>query len=160
MERGNVYIYFGSGHGKSPAAWGRAIGAAVEGKKVVFLQFMKGKNQMDSEFLRRLEPDIRLIQFEKAHENYEDLSETAKQEEISNIRNGLNYAKKVLSVAECDLLILDEVLGLVDNKILSKEELLTLIDSRQETDIILTGVCLDDEISAMADAVSRVETIK
>ena len=33
-----------------------------------------------------------------------------------NIRNGLNYAKKVLTTEECDLLVLDEALGLVDQK--------------------------------------------
>ena len=160
MDRGNLYIYTGDGHGKSPAAWGRAIQAATEGKMVVIIQFLKGKSMAASEFLRRLEPEIKLIQFEKAEENFEELSEARKQEEIANIRNGLNYAKKVLTVAECDLLILDEVLGLVDNGILSKEELKALVDNRHDTDVILTGVKLDDEICVLADEVSKIETVK
>lgn len=160
MDRGNIYIYTGDGHGKSPAAWGRAIQAATEGKMVVIIQFLKGKSMMNSEFLRRLEPEIKLIQFEKSETNFEELSEEKKQEEIANIRNGLNYAKKVLTVAECDLLILDEVLGLIDNGILSKEELKLLVDNRHETDVILTGMKLDDEICALADEVSKIEAIK
>ena len=160
MDRGNVYIYTGDGHGKSPAAWGRAVQAAAEGKKVVIIQFLKGKSMTNSEFLRRMEPEIKLIQFEKSEENFEELSEEKKQEEIFNIRNGLNYAKKVLTVAECDLLIMDEVLGLVDNGILSKEELTALIDARHDTDVILTGVRLDDEICILADEVSKIETVK
>lgn len=160
MDRGNLYIYTGDGHGKSPAAWGRAVQAAAEGKMVVIIQFLKGKSMVSSEFLRRLEPEIKLIQFEKAEENFEELSEERKQEEIANIRNGLNYAKKVLAVAECDLLILDEVLGLVDNGIISKEELKALVDNRHDTDVILTGVNLDDEICILADEVSKIETVK
>lgn len=160
MDRGNLYIYTGDGHGKSPAAWGRAIQAATEGKKVVIIQFLKGKNMADSEFLRRLEPEVKLIQFEKSTENFAELSEEKKQEEIGNIKNGLNYAKKVLTVSECDLLILDEVLGLIDNGILSQEELKILVDSRHDTDVILTGVKLDDEICILADEVSKIETVK
>ncbi len=160
MDRGNIYIYSGDGHGKSPAAWGRAIQAAAEGKKVVIIQFLKGKSMTDSEFLRRLEPEIKLIQFEKAEENFEELTEARKQEEIGNIRNGLNYAKKVLNVSECDLLILDEVLGLIDNEIISKEELKTLVENRHDTDVILTGVKLEDDICFMADEVSKIETVK
>ncbi len=45
---------------------------------------------------------------------YMELPEEKKREACVNIRNGLGYAKKVLSVAECDLLILDEVLVLVE----------------------------------------------
>ena len=39
------------------------------------------------------------------------------------MRNGINFARKVLTTRECDMLILDEVLGLVDNGIVSVEEL-------------------------------------
>ena len=57
---GKVFIYSGDGHGKSPAAIGRAVQAANEGKHVVIIQFLKGKGLGDSEFLRRLEPEIKL----------------------------------------------------------------------------------------------------
>ena len=160
MDRGRIYIYTGDGHGKSPAAWGRAIQAASEGKKVVIIQFLKGKSMTDSEFLRRLEPEIKLIQFEKSEAGFETLSEEKKQEEVANIRNGLNYAKKVLSVSECDLLILDEVLGLIDNGILSKDELRSLVDNRHDTDVILTGVKMDDDICCLADEISKIKTLK
>ena len=54
MAKGLIYIYAGDGRGKSPAAIGRAVQAAVEGKHVVFLQFLKGKGQENSDFLRRM----------------------------------------------------------------------------------------------------------
>ena len=155
-----IYVYTGDGRGKSPAAIGRAVQAAVEGKRVMLIQFLKGKGLGESDILRRLEPEIRLFRFEKSDENFEELSEERKQEEVVNIRNGMNFAKKVLTTGECDLLILDEVLGLVEKEIISVTDLRNLLESRGETDVILTGINLSDEICVLADEVSRIETLK
>ncbi len=160
MEKGLVYVYAGDGRGKSPAAIGRAVQAAVEGRQVVIIQFMKGRGLQDSEFLRRMEPEIKLFRFEKSDENFEELPEERKQEEIRNIKNGLNFAKKVLSTGECDLLILDEVLGLVEKGIVSVEELKAMLDCREDTSVILTGITLSDEICLLADEISKIETVK
>ncbi|MDE5893747.1 MAG: cob(I)yrinic acid a,c-diamide adenosyltransferase [Acetatifactor sp.] len=160
MERGSIYIYTGDGRGKSPAAWGRAMQAAAEGRTVVIIQFLKGKGLSDSSFIRRMEPEIKLFHFEKSDENYMELTEEKKKEECVNIRNGLGFAKKVLSVAECDLLILDEVLGLIEKEIITVEDLKELLECRHETDIILTGISLSDEICILADEVSRIDTVK
>ena len=77
-----------------------------------------------------------------------------------NIRNGMNFANKVLATGECNLLILDEVLGLLDKNIIKTEDLRTLLDSRGETDVILTGINLHDEVCILADEVSKIETLK
>ena len=85
MAKGLVYIYAGDGRGKSPAALGRAMQAALEGRSVVIIQFLKGKGVGNSDFLKRMEPEVKLFRFEKSDENYEKLSEEKKQEEIVNI---------------------------------------------------------------------------
>lgn len=160
MEKGTIHIYTGDGRGKSPAALGRAVQAAAKGDYVVIIQFLKGKGLEDTEFVRRLEPEIKLFRFEKSDENYEELSEEKKSEEIMNIRNGINFAKKVLSTGECNLLILDEVLGLLDKNIISVEDLKALLEQRNETDVILTGITLNDEVCMLADEVSKIETLR
>ncbi len=160
MSNGLIHIYAGDGRGKSPAAIGRAVQAAAEGKRVVIIQFLKGKGLADSDFLRRMEPEIKLFHFEKSDENFKELSEEKQQEEILNIRNGIGYAKKVLATGECDLLILDEVLGLVENDILPVEDLKNILDARGDTGIIMTGITLSDEVCLLADEVSKIETLK
>lgn len=161
MEQGLVYIYSGDGHGKSPAALGKAVMMAASGKSVVIIQFLKGKGLADSEFLSRLEPEIKIFRFEKSDVNFDELSEEKKVDEILNIKNGLNFAKKVLATGECDLLILDELLGLIDNEIITVEDLKNLLDARdEETDVILTGISLNDEVCMLADEVSKIETLK
>lgn len=160
MEKGLIHIYTGDGRGKSPAAIGRAVQAAAEGKNVVIIQFLKGKGLGDSDFVKKMEPEIKVFHFEKADENFEELPSKKKQDEIQNIKNGINYAKKVLTTGECDLLILDEVLGLIEKNIITSEELIDLLEAQGETDIILTGITLNQEIRVLADEVSKIETEK
>lgn len=160
MDKGCICIYAGDGRGKSPAAIGRAVQTAAEGGNVVLIQFLKGRGLDDSDFLRRMEPEIKLFRFEKSEENFEELPEEKKRDEICNIKNGICFAKKVLSTGECDLLILDEVLRLLEKDIITVEELKSLLECRGATDVILTGVKLDDEICILADEVSKIETVK
>ncbi|MDD6810760.1 MAG: cob(I)yrinic acid a,c-diamide adenosyltransferase [Lachnospiraceae bacterium] len=161
MEKGMIYIYSGEGHGKSPAALGRAVQTACRGKNVVIIQFLKGKGLEESEFVKRLEPEIKIFRFEKSDEDFISLSEDRKMEEICNIRNGLNFAKKVMNTGECSLLILDEVLGLIDNDIISVEELKNLMACKpDDMDIIMTGITLNDEVCMIADEVNKVETMR
>ena len=162
MKEGTIYIYSGDGHGKSPAAFGRAVSMACQGKNVVIIQFLKGRGLEDSEFLRRLEPEIKLFRFEKSDSNFVELSNEQKADEIINIRNGLNFAKKVLCTGGCDLLILDEVLRLIDNGIITVEELKKMLEMRSDEamDIIMTGAALNDEVFVLADEVKKLETVK
>lgn len=160
MKNGMIHIYTGDGRGKSPAAIGRAVQAAAKGEQVVIIQFLKGKGLEDSQFVRKMEPEIKLFRFEKSDENYEELPDTKKAEEMINIRNGINFANKVLSTGECNLLILDEVLGLLDKNIITVEDLKKLLSQRGETDIILTGITLNDDVCMLADQVSKIEMLK
>ena len=161
MKKGRIHIYTGDGRGKSPAALGRALQAASNGQTVVIIQFLKGRGLSDSGFIRRMEPEIKLFNFEKSDENFAELTEEKKKEEIINIRNGINFAKKVLSTGECDLLILDEVLGVVARDIIPVEELLAVLEARgDDTDLILTGWVLEEEILQIADHISSIEAVK
>lgn len=152
-----VYLFTGEGHGKSPAAIGEALMRAAMGDRVTIIQFLKGKGLIDSEILTRLEPEVKIFRFEKSDEGFEDLSSEGKKEEIINIKNGINFARKVLTTGECDLLVLDEILGIVDNGILSVEELEDMLNQRSENmDVILTGINLNDEIKNIATGISLI----
>ena len=58
-------------------------------------------------------------------------------------------------ITEPDLLILDEALGLVDQGIVTAEELLSMTDCRDEADVILTGKVLPQEIQEAADKIEQ-----
>ena len=155
-----VHIFCGSGMGKTSAALGRGIRQAGEGKNVVVIQFLKEKQSEEtSGFFRRLEPEVKLFRFEKFPENFESLTEREKEDEIQNIKNGLNFAKKVLVTEECDVLILDEILGLTEKGIVSIEELRNLIDAvGEDTELLLTGTSKCEELWPYVDEVTELST--
>ena len=118
MKKGKVHIIFGTGMGKTAMALGRGVSAAMHGRKVIMIQFLKGVlSHETADGLKQLEPAFKVFRFEKQNEYYENLSEEGKKEELCNIQNGYNFAKKVLCTGECDMLILDEFLGVLDQKL-------------------------------------------
>ncbi len=157
MEQGNICIYAGDGNGSTLAALGRALQTAGRGKQVVLIRFMKGRELEEGEFLRRLEPEIRLFCFEKSEDDFDALTPQQQTEEIQNIRNGLNYARKVLHTGECDMLVLDGIIGLVDNGAITGEEIASLLHEKGETvTIVMTGGSLPYAVRVLADEVVTV----
>ena len=141
MEQGRITVFCGEGKGKTSAALGQAIFGASKGRSVIIIQFLKGKAGEGIDFIKRLEPEIKVFSFEKSDANFQELSPEEQEEECMNIRNGMNFARKVLSTDGCDILILDEVLGLLDKGIVTSEELKALIETKdEETDLMFTGI--------------------
>lgn len=155
-----IHIFCGTGVGKTSAALGKGVRAAAEGKEVVLIQFLKEQQSGESmEFFKRLEPEIKLFRFQRFPANYENLTEREKEDEIHNIKNGLNFAKKVLVTEEADVLILDEILGLTDKGIVTIEELRGLIDAVGEgTELYLTGTSECRELWPYVDEVTELST--
>lgn len=160
MSRRYIHIFCGVGMGKTSAALGKGFREASGGKSVVVIRFLKKKHTCErEEFFKQLEPQIRLFRFEKFPQNYESLTEQEKEEENLNIKNGLNFARKVIQTEECDVLILDEILGLTDRGIVTAEELKKLIDMvGDETELYLTGNCRCEELWPYVDEVTEMVT--
>ena len=145
MEKGSVQIYYGAGRGKTNAALGNALRAAGENKSVIIIQFLKGKTDDQIAYMKQLEPEIKVFRFEKSEENYDEL----------------NFAKKVLVTGECNVLILDEVLGLIDAGVISSEELEAVLKAKMdETEVIMTGRVLEESIRSYADEIYKITAEK
>ncbi len=159
MSTGRLEVICGKdGAGKTAMALGRALQALTEQKNVIVIQFLKGNEKVGNlDILKRMEPELKVFRFEKADCYFDRLSEEQKKDEQINIRNGLNYAKKVLTTEECDLLVLDEALGLVDQGIIPEEELEGILNCRDQVQVIVTGKVLPEGIRRMADKVEIVE---
>lgn len=159
MEKGTIQIYYGSGQGKSAAALGNAVRLASQGKKSIVIQFLK--SETNSDYFEKLEPEIKLFRFERSKDGFDNLTEQQKQEEKINILNGLNYAKKVLGTGECDLLVLDEVLGVVDEGIVSEDDIKEALEGKSiNTSVILTGLNMTPGLFEIADSVLKVKPEK
>ena len=160
MGKRIVQVY-GPGKGKTSAAVGQCIRAASLGQSVIIIQFLKGKDAEEFNFLERLEPDIKLFRFEKSEESYDLLLPSQQKEEKQNILNGFNFAKKVIDTGECDVLVLDEVLGLLDIGLIEVSDIIKLIELRDDyTRLVLTGRNLPEELREYVNIISKLDLEK
>lgn len=143
------------------AAIGKGIREIASQKTVIMVQFLKGSHVAGEEaVLKKLEPDMKVFRFEKSAVPYENLDPQMQREEKMNIRNGINYAKKVISTRECDVLILDEILGLLELGMLPEEEFIKLIESRDEDmELVLTGRIFPESLHFLADCISCIHRV-
>lgn len=161
MSERIVQVYYGQGKGKTTAAVGQCIRAASLGYEVIIIQFLKGSDSEEFSFLSKLEPDIKLFRFEKEHEFYLDLTDEQQNEEKKNILNGFNFARKVIETGECDVLVLDEVLGLIDLGIITVQDIIKLIESKNDYyKLVMTGQNLPEELAGYVDVISKIDQIK
>lgn len=157
MREQKVTVYCGEGKGKTAAALGYAIQSASHGENVIIIQFLKGKKSEEMEFLRRLEPEVKVFSFTRLGKNYAELSEEERQEEGMNIRNGFNFAKKVLVTGECSLLVLDDFLSLLNNGLVTREDLEILMKARSEdTELIFTGRGMNEALEPYAGEIYEI----
>ena len=161
MGKRIVQVFYGPGKGKTSAAVGQCIRAASLGQSFIIIQFLKGKDAEEFNFLERLEPDIKLFRFEKSEESYDLLLPSQQKEEKQNILNGFNFAKKVIDTGECDVLVLDEVLGLLDIGLIEVSDIIKLIELRDDyTRLVLTGRNLPEELRGYVNIISKLDLEK
>ena len=156
-----VQAFYGQGKGKTSAAVGQALREAGEGQHITIVQFLKGKIADEFHILDRLEPDVQIFRFDQSGTCYSNLSLQEKEKEKQNIVNGFNYAKKVIETGESDVIILDELLGLLDLGILSTEDVIEVL--RIEGDykkLIITGNNLAEELIPYIDVICEIVLVK
>lgn len=100
--------------------------------------------------------DIKIFRFEKQDCCYDDLTDEEKEEERSNILNGLNFARKVIVTQECDFLLLDEILGVIEQGIVSVDTVAEILKQRDRNmQIVMTGTNLPEGLRPYVDTVIR-----
>lgn len=161
MDMGLVQAYCGLGKGKTTAAIGQGIRALGSDHKVIMIQFLKGGVMGEVKTLKKLEPDFKVFTFEKKRDFFYKLSKDEKEELKMEIENALKFAKKVLETKECDVLILDEILGVIENEIISVESINEMIINKpREVEIILTGRILPKSMIENIDYISNIKKEK
>lgn len=160
MERELTEVYCGNARGKTTLAIGQSLKACLQGKSVIIIQFLKGKERSALDFLEDLDNlDMKIFRFEKKQICYDELSEQEKEDERRNILNGLNFARKVIATCECDFLVLDEILGLIDNGIASAEAIAEILKMKDASmHIVMTGNVFPEELKDYVDGVTMLTT--
>ena len=151
----NVHIIYGAGYGKTAEAMGLAVKAAGAGERVTIVQFLKGTDA-DYSILNRFE-EINFFTFENSVKPYGQLTFEEREEQRAKAKNSFHYAKKVIDTGSSDVVVLDEVLGLMDYNILYVEDIEELLQLHSKVKLIMTGRNCPDEIKKKATILSHIE---
>lgn len=161
LKKGLIQVYTGESKGKTTAALGQAFRAVGNGYKVYMIQFLKGGASGELNTVKKLEPDFQIFRFEKERGFFWTLTEEDKKELAGEIREALEFAKKVCREEDCNILILDEIMGALHNKLISVEEICQFLkDKPERMEIILTGRDVPENIKEMAHLVTEMKQIK
>ncbi|WP_139375985.1 cob(I)yrinic acid a,c-diamide adenosyltransferase [Clostridium oryzae] len=161
MERGYVQVYTGNGKGKTTAAFGLAIRAVGDGMKVYIVQFLKTSPTGEVEAIKKLADNIKVFRFEKKRGFFWTLNDEEKTELKKEVQKAYEFVQQVIENEKCDILILDEIMGAITNKLLTETQVLELIEKKPLTmELVLTGRNVPEAIAKKADLITEMKDIK
>lgn len=159
-SKGLVMVYTGNGKGKTTAALGLALRQIGWGRRVLFIQFMKSKDNVYGERMAA-EKYLPLLEMEQyGQDEFVDLSSPGDRD-AALAAVAMKRASEGLSSGEYGLVVLDEINVAAACGLVEVEDVLALIAKRPpHVDLVLTGRYCPDAIMAKADMVSEVREIK
>lgn len=170
---GYIYLYYGTGGGKTTNALGLALRTIGHKKKAIIMQFCKWREDTGEYLIKdKLAGFYEIYQFgRKAWLGKEDKivefgGEEFKIEAITSndklqAKKGLVLAERLMTKNKPNLLVLDEVTLAVYLGLLDVKEVLNLLDKvPEETTVVMTGRYSAQEFIDRADFVNLVQDIK
>ena len=156
---GLIIIYTGDGKGKTTAAFGLALRAAGQGLKVQIIQFMKGQENIgEINALTNCSLPIAVKRFGRPGFVQ---SRACEPLDIYIAERGMNYFRHVLSLSNCGMIILDEILVAIDFGLLKEKALREVLVMRPpHIHIVLTGRNAPKRILEMADLVTEMKDVR
>jgi cob(I)alamin adenosyltransferase len=172
---GYVYLYTGTGAGKTTNALGLALRAIGHKQKVVIIQFMKWwKNIGEYKIKNKLKPYYEIYQFgrpgwlkldgsnnEIKYRGMRFKVRTIEELDRKLAKKGLEFAKKIMEEKKPHLLVLDEINLAIHSNLLNVKEVLDLLKKiPKRTTIVLTGRYAPKELIDRADFVNEIVEVK
>jgi len=155
---GTVQVYTGDGKGKTTAALGQALRAWGHGRRILVIQFMKGRINYGE-----LAAAEKLDGFDIVQAGRETFvsKENPDPEDVRLAREGWKLLRERVASGDYDMVVADELNVAVDYGLVPLEEVLELMRTRPpELELVITGRYARPEVVALADLVSEVLEIK
>lgn len=175
LAMGHIYLYYGTGGGKTANALGLALRSVGHNRSVVLIQFMKWRTDIGEYRIKdKLAPYYEVYQF--GREGWLKFGEGD-----SNVRTGgldlqarkveasdrelagkaLEFARKMMLEKKPSLLILDEICLAAYMGLLSVGDVLAFLNQvPAETDVVMTGRYTPKEFIDRADFVNEIIDVK
>ncbi len=156
---GCIYLYTGTGAGKTANALGLALRCVGHKRKVIIVQFLKWwKNIGEYKIRKLLAPYYEIYQFGRP--GWVGLGNLG-EEDRRLAKKALAFAEKIVKEKKPYLLVLDEVNLAVHCKLLDTGEILRFLGKiPKKTDIVLTGRYAPRELLDRSDFVNEIIDVK
>jgi cob(I)alamin adenosyltransferase len=161
LNKGYIQIYTGNGKGKTTAAVGLATRAAGNKFRVCMVQFLKSGVTGELESAKLMAPYFTIHRFERPRGFFWTLNDQEKIELKEDIQVAYKFCIKQLEEGNCDILIMDEIMGTLSNGLITEEQLIELIDKKpDDVELIMTGRNVPESIMQRANLVTEMKDLK
>jgi len=180
-KSGLIYVFTGEGKGKTSAALGVVTRALLIDKRVSWTSWYKGKDWQVSE--KGLFRKFGKLEMEWAGEGFylpAEKSEVRDGKKTAVVAGGKGVvvdtatveghrvaARRALAEVEKKLLrghyflvVMDEVLNAVSDRLIEEGKLIQVLKSRNKTHVVLTGRGMSKKLAEIADLVTECKKIK
>lgn len=156
---GYIYLYTGTGAGKTTNALGLALRSVGHKHKVVIIQFLKWwENTGEYKIRKMLAPYYEIYQF--GREGWYGLN-NLREEDKKLAGKALEFAEEIIKEKKPHLLVLDEINLALHCKLLEVKKVLEFLEKIPEkTDVVLTGRFAPKELIKRAEFVNEIIEIK
>lgn len=163
-----LHIYYGYGKGKTTSTIGLLIRALGAGQKAALVQFDKGFDGVNEHYserkILRTFPNLQLYPFGKERVLSPNAFRFKNMEgDFEEARAALGKSRELIASEGLGLLVLDEILAAVMVKLISREDVLDLIDlynQKRDCELVLTGHQVWPELVEKADLVTEMRKEK
>ena len=159
MQKGLIIVNTGNGKGKTTAALGLAIRAWGQGLKVLILQFIKVSWKYgELAAISKMDDNIVIMPLGEGFTN-KNLEEKEKHKFVAI--EALTTAEKEVKSKKWDMIILDEINYALKYDLLELNSVLKLLDEKDSSlHLVLTGRDAKEEIISRADMVTEMKELK
>ena len=160
-QNGQIQIYQSSYRGSYSSIIRDSLRNAALGRKVLLVQLMKGGVNQGIENAQKLCGNLTWVRPSNSYDQYEP--ESINNNLSESINNSIielwDFCKKKLLSGEYDQIILDEVFLAVKMNIISKDDLISTLESRFISgDVILTGTDIPKDLLLMANQITQLRS--
>ncbi len=162
MKKGYIHFYYGMGRGKTSILNGSVIRALGSNLNLEYLRFFKNRESAEFIFFKKCGYDFKISSFYKFSTKFIwEMDATEYQIFKKETLEGMEYFKKIIQNPKFDLIIGDELLDVVTNKMLTDAELYEILKLKHPSvEIMLSGHILPKKCATIADLISYIEPKK
>ncbi|WP_338972492.1 cob(I)yrinic acid a,c-diamide adenosyltransferase [Spiroplasma endosymbiont of Panorpa germanica] len=160
QEKGYIHLIMGEGKGKTSALNGMGLRAAGAGWTVKYVRFLKNRPTSENKMLKKAK-----IKVENFYHFSKKFIWEMNPEEIQEFKietqKGFDYLKKVLQDSNNDMVLIDELLGAIENKLIDEDELISVLKNRRPgIEVVISGRYASANLIKLADLTSKIEPVK